>query len=527
MSGRVAFGSVNGRDLIQLKSSLMQVPKIRYILEQIATTDFDSLLKELIPLNNIVDLIDQAITDEPPISVTDGGVIKDGYDSQLDKYRDATNNAQRWLADLEAKEREITGISTLKVGFNHVFGYYIEVTKSNLNKIPENRYQRKQTLSNSERFSTPELKEKETMILEAQEQSKNLEYRLFVEVRDQVKATIRDIQRLADAIAISDVLQSFAAVSEEYRFVKPTLVKNHEVDIIDGRHPVVEKVLGHQQYVPNDVKLAEDTNVLLITGPNMSGKSTYMRQLALTVIMNQIGCFVPAKSASLPIFDQIFTRIGAADDLISGQSTFMVEMEEANDAIKHATPNSLILFDEIGRGTATYDGMAIAQAIIEYVHNNIGAKTLFSTHYHELTVLEQTLKQLKNVHVGATENNGELVFLHKIQMGPADKSYGIHVAKLAGLPQPLLGRAETILDSLQSNDKQTYLASSTLEDTQPGIVDVDDSVQEEQISLFPMDPVDKKQSAVINQLKQLDLMSKTPMEIMNQVYKWQQRIKKE
>ncbi|WP_268913231.1 DNA mismatch repair protein MutS [Lentilactobacillus sp. SPB1-3] len=527
LSGRVAFGSVNGRDLIQLKSSLMQVPKVQYILEQVATSDFDDLLKELVPLDNIVDLIDRAIADEPPISVTDGGVIKDGYNEQLDQYRDATNNAQRWLADLEAKERQITGISTLKVGFNHVFGYYIEVTKSNLNKIPENRYQRKQTLSNSERFSTPELKEKETMILEAQEQSKNLEYKLFVEVRDQIKAAIRDIQRLADAIAVVDVLQSFAAVSEEYRFVKPTLIKGHEVDIIDGRHPVVEKVLGHQQYVPNDVQLDDDTNVLLITGPNMSGKSTYMRQLALTVIMNQIGCFVPAKSAKMPIFDQIFTRIGAADDLISGQSTFMVEMQEADDAIKHATPNSLILFDEIGRGTATYDGMAIAQAIIEYVHNNIGAKTLFSTHYHELTVLDQTLKQLKNVHVGATEANGELVFLHKIQMGPADKSYGIHVAKLAGLPQTLLGRAETILDNLQNNDDQTLDAKAATNEPQVETSINNGHAEEEQISLFPMDQVDEKQATVINQIKQLDLMSKTPMEIMNQVYKWQQRIKKD
>lgn len=308
------------------------------------------MLKNLVPLDDIVEEIDSAIVEEPPISVTDGGVIKDGYNQQLNQYRDATNNGQKWLAELEAKERQVTGINNLKVGFNHVFGYYIEVTKVNLDKIPANRYQRKQTLANAERFSTPELKEKEALILEAQEQSKTLEYKLFVKIRDDIKQSIKRIQDLADSVAAIDVLQSFAAVSEEYRFVRPTLTNKHIVDITDGRHPVVEKVLGHQQYVPNDVNLAEDTSILLITGPNMSGKSTYMRQMALCVIMNQMGCFVPAKKAKLPVFDKIFTRIGAADDLISGQSTFMVEMKEANDAIENATPNSLILFDEIGRG---------------------------------------------------------------------------------------------------------------------------------------------------------------------------------
>ncbi|WP_283678721.1 DNA mismatch repair protein MutS [Lentilactobacillus sp. Marseille-Q4993] len=521
LSGRVAFGSVNGRDLIQLKTSLQQVPKIQYIISQIESKDLKPLVKQLEPLDDIVDLIEAAIEDDSPISVTDGGVIKDDYNDQLDKYRDATNNAQKWLAELEAKERELTGINNLKVGFNHVFGYYIEVTKVNLPKIPEGRYQRKQTLANAERFSTPELKEKEAMILEAQEQSKNLEYKLFVEVREEVKQQIKKIQALADAIAEVDVLQSFAAVAEEYRFVKPVLVDDHAIDIVDGRHPVVEKVLGHQQYVPNDVKLNQDTNVLLITGPNMSGKSTYMRQLALSVIMNQIGSFVPAKEAKMPIFDKIFTRIGAADDLISGQSTFMVEMKEANDAIENATPNSLILFDEIGRGTATYDGMSLAQAIIEYVHNNIGAKTLFSTHYHELTALDQTLSNLQNVHVGATESNGELVFLHKIQPGPADKSYGIHVAKLAGLPDKLLTRADKILNELQDKTAEDKVGISSM-NAEPE----HNNEKEEQISLFPLETVDEHQSEVISQLKRLDLMSKTPMEIMNQVYKWQQKIKK-
>ncbi|MBV0930024.1 DNA mismatch repair protein MutS [Lentilactobacillus sp. IMAU92037] len=523
LAGRIAFGSVNGRDLIQLKASLQQVPKIKYILEQIADKSFQDMLEKLVPLDDVVGEIESAIVEEPPISVTDGGVIKDGFDDQLDKYRDATNNGQKWLAELEAKERKITGINNLKVGFNHVFGYYIEVTKVNLSKIPADRYQRKQTLANAERFSTPELKEKEALILEAEEQSKTLEYKLFVKIREDIKKSIKRIQDLADSIASVDVLQSFAAVSEEYRFIRPTLTAKHEVSIKDGRHPVVEKVLGHQQYVPNDVTMDDHTSVLLITGPNMSGKSTYMRQMALAVIMNQIGCFVPAKKAVMPVFDKIFTRIGAADDLISGKSTFMVEMKEANDAIENATPNSLILFDEIGRGTATYDGMALAQAIIEYVHNNIGAKTLFSTHYHELTTLDESLKQLQNVHVGATESNGELVFLHKIQPGPADKSYGIHVAKLAGLPNNLLSRANDILTKLE----QQAEADQKRKGRQPKPTHQPKSDTEEQISLFPLETVDDNQAEVVSEIKQLDLMSKTPMQIMNQVYKWQQKINRE
>lgn len=517
LAGRIAFGSVNGRDLIQLKTSLLQIPKIRYIIDQINDDKLSKMLANLQPLDDVVNDIDSAIVEEPPISVTDGGVIKSGYNQQLDKYRDATNNGQKWLAELEAKERKATGINNLKIGFNHVFGYYIEVTKTNLSKVPEGRYQRKQTLTNAERFSTPELKEKEALILEAEEQSKTLEYKLFVGVRDTIKKSIKDIQRLADTVATIDVLQSFASVSEEYRFIEPELVDGHDLEVVEGRHPVVEKVLGHQQYVPNDVVMDENTSVLLITGPNMSGKSTYMRQMALTVIMNQIGCFVPAKQAKMPIFDKIFTRIGAADDLISGQSTFMVEMKEANDAVENATPNSLILFDEIGRGTATYDGMALAQAIIEYVHNHIGAKTLFSTHYHELTTLDDSLKHLRNVHVGATESNGELVFLHKVEPGPADKSYGIHVAKLAGLPDVLLKRADEILASLE---KQPVVEQTSASQKSQG-------KKEEQTSLFPMQTIDDNQSEVVSEIKKLDLMSKTPMQVMNAVYKWQQKINKE
>lgn len=361
-------------------------------------------------------------------------------------------NGKQWIADLQEQERRATGINNLKIGYNHVFGYYIEVTKANIDKLPADRYERKQTLVNAERFATPELKEKESLILGAQDKSTALEYELFVKVREAVKEQIDRLQKLAANLAALDVIQAFAKVAEDYHFVRPSLNHDHQLQIEDGRHPVVEKFMGHQEYVPNDVLMGGDTSILLITGPNMSGKSTYMRQLALTAVMAQMGCFVPAKRAQLPIFDQIFTRIGAADDLVSGESTFMVEMMEANNALQNATADSLILFDEIGRGTATYDGMALAQAIIEFVHNRVGAKTLFSTHYHELTALEGELDHLQNVHVGATEENGELVFLHKVTPGPADKSYGIHVAKLAGMPTPLLTRANQILTSLEGQE---------------------------------------------------------------------------
>jgi len=542
LAGRVAFGSVNGRDLIQLKTSLRQVPKLRYILAELDPEVFKDEVSRLDPVEDVADLIDRAIVDEAPLSVTDGGVIKDGYDEQLDKYRDAMNNGKKWIAALEAQERQVTGIKNLKIGFNRVFGYYIEVTKANLAQLPAERYERKQTLTNAERFSTPELKEHESLILEAESHSTQLEYTLFTKVRETVKAAIKRLQTLAKAVAAIDVLQSFAVVSEDYRFVRPTLTKSHDLELIDGRHPVVEKVMGNQSYVPNDVKMAPDETVMLITGPNMSGKSTYMRQLALTVIMAQIGCFVPAKKAQLPIFDQIFTRIGATDDLISGQSTFMVEMQEANNALKHATANSLILFDEIGRGTATYDGMALAQAIIEFVHNNIHAKTLFSTHYHELTALDQELVGLQNVHVGATEQNGELVFLHKVEAGAADKSYGVHVAKLAGMPADLLARANKILASLEAQGStvstQVAPASSSASTSVEPAETPDNAAStpatvaaapapEEQLSLFAEPTVtDPKGEKVIQQLKQLNLMAMTPMDVMNQLYKWQQKLTK-
>lgn len=536
LAGRVAYGSVNGRDLIQLKTSLQQVPKIRYILQTIDSPVFDDLIKGLDPLDDISSLINDAIVDDPPISVTDGGVIKDGYNEQLDNYRDAMKNGKQWIADMQQREREITGVNNLKIGYNHVFGYYIEVTKVNLDKIPKDRYERKQTLTNAERFSTPELKEKESLILEAQEKSTALEYDLFVNVREKVKTSIERLQSLATSLSELDVLQSFAVVSENYHFVRPKLNQEHRLYIKNGRHPVVEKFMGHQEYVPNDVIMGKDTDILLITGPNMSGKSTYMRQLALSAVMAQMGCFIAADEANLPIFDQIFTRIGAADDLVSGESTFMVEMMEANNALMHATKNSLILFDEIGRGTATYDGMALAQAIIEYVHNHVHAKTLFSTHYHELTTLDQQLDKLQNVHVGATEKNGELIFLHKVSKGPADKSYGIHVAKLAGMPTSLLQRADTILKQLEHQHQDDSVGRTVTEnanqykakeDSQNTTETLDED-SNGQLELFanPKKKSDtSKDQKLINQIKQLDLMSMTPMDVMNQVYQWQQKLK--
>ncbi|MEY8663034.1 DNA mismatch repair protein MutS [Ligilactobacillus faecis] len=527
LAGRVAFGSVNGRDLIQLKTSLEQVPQIRYLLEQLEPKLYAELLSELDPVEDVADLIERAIVPEPPISVTEGNLIQEGYNTELDQYHDAMRNGKKWLAELEASERKKTGIATLKIGFNRVFGYYIEVSKANVSKLEEGRYQRKQTLANAERFVTPELKEKEELILGAETKAYDLEYQLFKDIREQIKDQIERLQKLASKLAELDVLQSFANVSEENHFVRPKLATTSQtLQIKDGWHPVVEKVLGKQSYVPNDVSLADETDILLITGPNMSGKSTYMRQLALSVVMAQMGCFVPAKSAVMPIFDQIFTRIGAADDLISGESTFMVEMKEANEALQHATAKSLILFDEIGRGTATYDGMALAQAIIEYLHDHVHAKTLFSTHYHELTALEEELPKLTNIHVGAVEKDGELVFLHKMQKGPADRSYGVHVAKLAGMPSALLTRAATILATLEGQANEGLQFEMQAEEIKEAEISANDT----QLSLFEPELVSSSNSnetEVLAELQQTNLMALTPMEVMNKVFAWQEKLKKE
>ena len=546
LAGRVAYGTVNGRDLIQLKTSLEQVPEIKSILLDIGDDELTAYVEKIDEVADIRELIDKAIVEEAPISITGGGLIKEGYNDQLDKYLDASKNGKQWLATLKAKEQELTGINNLKIGYNKVFGYYIEVSRANIDKIPEDRYQRKQTLVNAERYITPELKDKESLILEAEEKSKSLEYHLFDQIRKKIKDQIRRIQSLANILSRLDVLQSFAVVSEEYHYVAPEFISEHELNITNGRHPVVEKVLSNNSYIPNNVNFDDQTDILLITGPNMSGKSTYMRQMALTVIMAQIGCFVPADSAQMPIFDHIFTRIGAADDLISGDSTFMVEMREANDALKNATPNSLIIFDEIGRGTATYDGMALAQAIIEYIDKHVKAMTLFSTHYHELTELESQLPGLKNVHVDASEENGDLVFLHKVLPGPADKSYGIHVAKLAGLPDDVLVRADKILSSLEETSVHTTTSDSIHEDVQsvvkaqpePEVVPEakpepksEPEVEEDtQMSLFPetsksTKKLSSKENQVLKELNNQDLMSVTPIDAINLLYKWQKKLK--
>lgn len=524
LAGRVAYGNVNARDLIQLKKSLQQIPALKDIVAKLADNQAQQLADKLDPCSELVDLLERSIQENPPLSVKEGNIIKDGYNETLDRFRDASRNGKSWIAQLESKERELTGIKSLKIGYNRVFGYYIEVTKPNLHLLPKGRYERKQTLANAERFITQELKEKEALILEAEEKSIELEYELFVDIRERVKQYIPRLQSLAKAISELDVLQSFATVSEERHYVKPQFSERRELVIQAGRHPVVEKVLGTQTYVPNDCYMNKERELLLITGPNMSGKSTYMRQIALTAIMAQIGCFVPADKAVLPIFDQVFTRIGAADDLVSGQSTFMVEMLEARNAIVHATQNSLILFDEIGRGTSTYDGMALAQAIIEYIHDHIGAKTLFSTHYHELTDLEQSLPKLKNVHVSAVEENGKVVFLHKIEEGPADQSYGIHVAELAGLPSSLIRRAEEILAELEQQEEQRKE-----EQEEPG---GENEAVFEQLSMFAEEKpskeetrLSKKEKKALETLKSVNLLEMTPLEALNKLYEIQKLLK--
>ena len=456
--GRICYGNLNARDLLQLNSSLKALPTVKKILEEIK---YD---KELATFDELVELFDSSLNEEPPVSLKEGNLIKKGYNSELDELRDLSSGSKDFLLELEQKEKDRTGIKNLKVGYNKVFGYYIEISKGQCNLVKEEfGYDRKQTLSNCERFTTKELKEKESIILGAEEKIINLEYQLFMQIREVVKRYVISLQKCASILAEIDMLSSLSFVADTYHFVKPVLSNKNEIKIVESRHPVVEEVLAkkNEKYVTNDIMMDQDTSILLITGPNMAGKSTYMRQLAITVIMAQIGSFVPAKSCIIPIFDKIFTRIGASDDLVSGESTFMVEMKEANMAISRATKNSLILFDELGRGTATYDGMSLAQAILEYIHDNIGAKTLFSTHYHELTLLSSNLSHLKNVHVSAIEEDGKLTFLHKIKNGAVDKSYGINVASLANLPKSLIKRAEEILKVYENQEKRETIYTQT------------------------------------------------------------------
>ena len=498
LCGKLSFGSANGKDLLQLKASLKVLPSIKEKLEKIG------FYEKITTMSDLYDLLEKSIYEEPPNTIKEGYLIKDGYSSELDELKDLSRGGKDFISRFETEERERTGIKGLKVGFNKVFGYYIEISKSYLNMVTDDMgYIRKQTLANCERFINPILKEKEDLILSSEDRIINLEYNLFIEIRDKCKEYIPELQRTAKVISEIDVLSSFALVSEKYNYIRPEITIGNEIKVLNSRHPVVERVLKGEEYVPNDIIMDNNTDILLITGPNMAGKSTYMRQLGIIAIMAQIGCFVPAEEATLPIFDKIFTRIGASDDLVSGESTFMVEMMEASRAIKYATRNSLILFDELGRGTATFDGMSLAQAILEYVANKIKCKTLFSTHYHELTDMEKNIPNLKNKHVSAVEENGNITFLHKVKDGSVDKSYGINVAKLAGLPDEVIDRASGILNIFENKEKKTDTIIQTT---------------------LPLN-FDEKKSEVEEEVKNIDILNITPIEAINILSKLKEKVK--
>ena len=491
LSSRIAFGNINARDLKWIASSLKVIPELKQQLYSFNEDLTNQLADQLVDLSHITKLIDDAIIDNPPLTIKEGNIIKDHFSEDLDELRYLRDHGKQWLIDFEQKEREKTGIKNLKVGYNRVFGYYIEVTKGSLDQVKDEfEYTRKQSLSNAERFITPELKDMESKILSAQDKIEKLEYVLFTQIRNEIKKEVHLIQDVAKIIAQVDVYQSLAMLASENSYVRPIFNNNKTLEITEGRHGVIEKVMGHGRYVPNDVSIDEKNPVVLITGPNMGGKSTYMREVALMIIMAQIGSFVPAKYANLTIFDQIFTRIGASDDLISGQSTFMVEMLEANNALRYANENSLILFDEIGRGTATFDGMAIAQAMIEYIAKNIHCMTLFSTHYHELTFLEDKGLGIQNVHASARVDNDHLVFEYLIKKGKSNKSYGVNVAKLAKLPDEVIQRANRVLETLEENN-------------------VEDRLVEEKVTII------EKESEVEKYLKTIDPMALSPLDALS------------
>ena len=501
LCGRITYGNLNAKDLLQLKNSLKALPRIKEILQELK---YD---KKIETFEDLYSLLERTINEDAPFSLHEGRLIKPGYNKELDDLKSISSGSKDFILELEQQERERTGIKNLKVGFNKVFGYYIEVSKGQCNLVKDEfGYDRKQTLANCERFTTPLLKEKENIILGAEEKIINLEYKLFMDIREVVKRYIQGLQKLAKTISEVDMIQSFSIVSDTYKFTRPELTDEKVIKMIECRHPVVEQVMK-DKYIPNDIIMDKTTDILLITGPNMAGKSTYMRQCAITVIMAQIGCFVPCKSCTIPIFDKIFTRIGASDDLVSGESTFMVEMKEANYAISEATENSLILFDELGRGTATYDGMSLAQAILEYIHDKIKAKTMFSTHYHELTVLEKDLKHLKNVHVSAIEENGKVTFLHKVKVGAVDKSYGIHVASLAKLPKALIDRASDVLSVYEKKNikKETFTQTSLFELTES--------------------EAEPKVNETEEKIKSINPLEMTPMEALSFLYELNKEVK--
>lgn len=561
---RMEVGTANARDMNALKSSLYVLPAIKKSLAKATAKLLANIHQKISTYNDLVVLIDKAIVEEPSFSIREGGFIKDGYNQELDEYRNIAKNSKRLLQQMEEDEKNKTGIKSLKIGYNKVFGYYIEVRHSSTEMVPEN-YIRKQTLANAERYITPELKEFETKILGAQEKIVQLEYNLFTELRDILKTKISFIQNTAHEIAILDVLVSLAQAGDEYNYIRPKLLDDGTIHIKDGRHPLVERILNRDLFVPNDTHLDNAQNeIMIITGPNMAGKSTYMRQSALLTLMTQVGSFIPAREASISPVDKIFTRIGASDDLVSGQSTFMVEMNEVSHILKYATNKSLVILDEIGRGTSTYDGMSIARAVIEHIRDHIGAKTLFATHYHELTDLEDDV-HVKNYCIAVKEKGSDVTFLRRIIRGSADKSYGIHVAKLAGLPQEVVKRAETILIDLENTapTKEKTIISKDISDEnnidttlkQDTAITNDTSqevnyLQDNQEDTKTVDYQEKTPTLTANstkklkfmqvaemptlfgvsistQLKELDLMSMTPLDAMNKLYELQQQAKQE
>lgn len=500
LSARVAYGSANPRDILRLIKTLEHTPQIFELFHDCsAYEEFQSID----PCRELYDMIEGAIIDNPPLTLKDGGVFVESYNEELDQVREIGKNGKNWILELENKERERTGVKSLKIGYNRVFGYYIEVTKTNLDSIKDEfGYVRKQTLTNAERFITQELKDKEDAIVHAQERSIRLEAELFNHLLNQIKVYLPKLHDLSHALATIDALYALAEISSENGYTRPQFHTGHSIHMKEARHPILDRMMKTTRYVSNDLEMGEDNDILMITGPNMGGKSTYMRQTVLLVIMAQIGCFVPAKKAEMPIFDQIFTRIGASDDIMSGQSTFMVEMIEANNALQNATANSLILFDEIGRGTPTYDGMALAQAMIEYIMRNIKAKTLFSTHYHELTEMAEKNAGIRNVHVDVHEEDDKVTFLYRVLDGKADKSYGINVARLAHLPSSVLERAKQILDNLE-------LQPNMVKEVKPPLVIEKENPQHMQI---------------INQVKQVDVNKMTPMEAMQFLYELKEKM---
>jgi DNA mismatch repair protein MutS len=561
---RMEVGTANARDMNALKSSLYVLPAIKKSLAKVTAKLLVNIHQKISTYDDLVVLIDKAIVEDPSFSIREGGFIKDGYNQELDEYRNIAKNSKRLLQQMEEDEKNKTGIKSLKIGYNKVFGYYIEVRHSSTEMVPEN-YIRKQTLANAERYITPELKEFETKILGAQEKIVQLEYNLFTELRDILKTQISSIQNTAHEIAILDVLVSLAQAGDEYNYIRPKLLDDGTIHIKDGRHPLVERILNRDLFVPNDTHLDNAQNeIMIITGPNMAGKSTYMRQSALLTLMTQVGSFIPAREASISPVDKIFTRIGASDDLVSGQSTFMVEMNEVSHILKYATNKSLVILDEIGRGTSTYDGMSIARAVIEHIRDHIGAKTLFATHYHELTDLEDDV-HVKNYCIAVKEKGSDVTFLRRIIRGSADKSYGIHVAKLAGLPQEVVKRAETILIDLENTapTKEKTIISKDISDEnnidttlkQDTAITNDTSqevnyLQDNQEDTKTVDYQEKTPTLTANstkklkfmqvsemptlfgvsistQLKELDLMSMTPLDAMNKLYELQQQAKQE